>query len=144
MALLGEWQKSVLAAASARSQSPENAEASALQAYSLVKSGRPNEAETLLTHALRQTEGATGRARALALVASGALAEARGSKANAISAYQNAGNADESCALPYLAFADYARRNGNSEIAKKLLQGGLNAVKTPAERAAIRARLGAY
>ncbi|MDQ2686891.1 MAG: hypothetical protein M3Y28_03385 [Armatimonadota bacterium] len=144
MALLGEWQKSVLAAESARFRSPENAEASALQAYSLVKSGRTREAETLATTALRRTEGTTGRARALALVAAGALSEAHGSKSNAVASYQNAGNADQTCALPYLAFADYAHRNGKSEVAKRLLQSGLAAVKTPEEQAAIRAKLGAY
>lgn len=144
MALLGEWQKSVLAAESARFRSPENAEAAALQAYSLVKSGRTREAETLATTALRKTEGTTGRARALALVAAGVLSEAHGSKSNAVASYQNAGNADQTCALPYLAFADYVHRNGKSEIAKRLLQSGLAAVKTPAEQAAIRAKLGAY
>lgn len=144
LALLGEWQKSVLAAESARFRSPENAEAAALQAYSLVKSGRTREAETLATTALRKTEGTTGRARALALVAAGALSEAHGSKTNAVASYQNAGNADQTCALPYLAFADYVHRNGKSEIAKRLLQSGLAAVKTPAEQAAIRAKLGAY
>ena len=143
MVLRGEWQRSVIATRAVLSRDPLNAEASALQAYSLVKLNKTNEAETPMTRALHQADGATGRARALALLAEGALAAARGNKAQAISDYQQAGNADESCALAYLAFAEYAHANGKDDTAKKLLQGALAAVRTPQERAAISARLGA-
>lgn len=144
MVLTGQWQRSIRITRGLLSHSPGNTEAMALQAYSLVKSNRPDEAETLLVRALRQTEGMKGHVRALVLVAAGSFAEAQGNKVQAVSAYQQAGSADSTCALAYLAFADYAHNNGKDATAKKLLQGALDAVQTPAERAAIRTRLGAF
>jgi len=98
-------------------------------------------AESFISRALKLTEGQSGRARALALVAQGAFAEAKGNKPLAVSSYQQAGNADESCALAYLAFADYAHGSGKDDTAKKLLQGALAAVQTPEEKAAIQSKM---
>ncbi|MDQ2688546.1 MAG: hypothetical protein M3Y28_11845, partial [Armatimonadota bacterium] len=133
--LTGDWS----AAASSTDASPEGL---ALKGYALVKAGNVEAAEPLISRALTLTKGQSGRAAALALAASGAFAQAKGNNTQAVAAFQQAGNADESCALAYLAFADYAHANGKDDTARKLLQGALNAVQTPEEKAAISSKLG--
>lgn len=134
--LAGSWD----AAAGANDGSPAGL---ALKGYALVKKGDTDAAGPVISQALKLTDGQPGRARALALVAQGALADALGNKAQAVSSFQQAGGADDTCGLAYLAFADYAHGNGKDDTARKLLQGALAAVQTPEEKAVITSKLSA-
>lgn len=136
--LVGNWRRAAGAAHADPSQ-PEN---QALEGYALAKMGRAAQAEPLISHALQQTAGQGGRVRALALAAAGALAEAAGSRVEAIAYYQKAAGADDTLALIYIGIANSVASSGRTDHAKRFLQDGLQTVKTPQEKAALTRALG--
>jgi tetratricopeptide (TPR) repeat protein len=141
--LAGTYPLAVGAADEAISRNPNDTEVIALKAYALAAFGSIDGARPLVAKALQATEGKTGRARALTLVAQGVVAVADGDTRAAVTAFQSAGHDDPTLGLAYIAYADLLHKVGKDEMAHKLLQAGLQEQLTPSEVKAINQKLAA-
>jgi hypothetical protein len=91
---------------------PNDPLALALRGYALLRDEKPGDARGPISQALRLTAGKTGRARAVALTASGWLSELSNDPASAERQYRSAIEADKTCVLAYYSFT-YFLYDGN-------------------------------
>jgi hypothetical protein len=140
--LNGSYPGAIGAAEDRLKLNPSNAEALALQAYAMIKINQVGQAGPLIARAAALNP-TNPHAKALVLVAQGALADAQGNTDAAGKAYFAADHINNTLGLVYLAAADHFVKIGKPDKAKMLIvgnganKGGLDLVKTNAEKDAL-------
>jgi hypothetical protein len=144
--LNGSYPGAIGAAEDRLKLKPSSVDALALQAYAMIKINQVGQAGPLIARAAALNP-TNPRAKALVLVAQGALADAQGNTDAAGKAYFAADHIDNTLGLVYLAAVDHFVKIGKPDVAKALLlgngtsKGGLDLVKTPAEKDALHQKI---
>ena len=96
-----------------------------LRGYMLLRDEKPGDARGPISQALRLTSGKSGRARAVALTASGWLSEVSGDPASAERQYRSAIDADKTCVMAYYNYAFFLEDNNRRTEAIEAMRTAL-------------------
>ncbi len=118
----------------------------ALRGYMLLRDEKPGDARGPISQALRLTGGKSGRARAVALAASGWLSEISGDPVSAERQYRSAIEADKKCVLAFYSYvyflADSNRRTEAVEQVRAALRNSPREARASAKFMDLAGKLG--